>query len=101
MTTHILQDPGDIKRYALIKQDVVVQVCYWDGTDRWTPPEDVTLVLIDEGWGFGVGDIYENGQFYRPVTPEPEVDDDGYMVQSGVRMTDENGQWITAEAYYA
>ncbi len=89
-------------RYALIRGDEVINVVLSDGdTDRWTPPEDVTLIMVDEGWGFGVGDIYEDGQFYRPVPPEPTVDEQGYMVQNGVRMTDANGQWITAESYYA
>lgn len=91
-----------MNRYALIKAGVVTNVIMWDGdTDRWQAPEDVELILVDEGWGIAPGDLYENGEFYRPLPPEPEVDADGYMVQDGVRMTDENGQWITAETYYA
>ena len=91
-----------INRYALIKDEVVINVVAWDGSDRWAPPEDVEMVLLDEGWGFGVGDHYINGEFLRPLPPEPDVDSDGYMVTSdGVRMTDENGQWITSEVYYA
>jgi hypothetical protein len=91
-----------MNRYALIKGELVDNVVLWDGdTERWRPPSDVTLVLVDDGWGFGVGDLYIDGVFYRPVPPEPTVDDEGYMVQNGVRMTDENGQWITAEVYYA
>lgn len=90
-----------MNRYALIKAGVVTNVIMWDGSDRWTPPADVEMILVDDGWGFGPGDLYVNGEFYRPLPPEPEVDADGYMVQNGVRMTDENGQWITAEAYYA
>ncbi|RPI66253.1 MAG: hypothetical protein EHM43_11670 [Ignavibacteriae bacterium] len=91
-----------MNRYALIKGEVVDNVVLWDGDEtRWTPPQDVTLVMVDDGWGFGVGDLYIDGVFYRPVPPEPTVDADGYMVQNGVRMTDENGQWITAESYYA
>lgn len=98
---HIIIDPGDVRRYALIRDGVVVQVVKWDGSDRWTPPEDVEMVVVDDGFGFGAGDLYIDGQFYRPVTPEPEVDAEGFMVLNGVRMTDENGQWITSEAYYA
>ena len=91
-----------IQRYALIKNEQVDNVVAWDGdTTKWQAPEDVTLVMVDEGWGFGVGDLYIGGEFFRPVPPEPEVDAEGYMVQNGVRMTDENGQWITAEVYYA
>jgi hypothetical protein len=90
-----------VNRYALIKDGVVVNVVAWDGTDRWTPPEDVELVLLDDGWGFGVGDLYIDGAFYRPIPPDPEVDAEGYIVQNGVRLTDANGQWITSEAYYA
>ena len=90
-----------IQRYALIKNDTVSNVVLWDGSDKWTPPEDVTLVMVDEGWGFGVGDLYIDGVFYRPVPPEPEVDADGYMVANGQRLTDWQGQWITAESYYA
>ena len=90
-----------VNRYALIENEIVVNVILWNGTNEWTPPENVTLVLVDEGWGFGVGDLYIDGVFYRPVAPDPEVDAEGYMVQNGVRLTDENGQWITAESYYA
>lgn len=98
---HILIDSGPVSRYAVIHSDTVVNVVLWDGTDRWTPPAEATLVLIDEGWGFGVGDIYDGVGFHRRVTPEPTVDDDGYMTQDGIRLTDENGQWIAAEVYYA
>lgn len=98
---HILIDAGDVRRYALIRDGIVIQVIKWDGTDRWSPPEDVSLVMVDDGWGFGVGDLYIDGVFYRPVKPEPEVDDEGYMAINGQRLTDANGQWITAEAYYA
>lgn len=93
-----------MNRYALIDANgLVTNVVRWDGSDRWSPPDGVTLVLLDEGWGFGPGDEYDfqTGEFYRPLPPEPTVDEDGYMVQDGVRLTDENGQWITAEAYYA
>lgn len=71
-----------MNRYALIKQNQsdpsigdVVNVCIWDGdTKRWQPPEDVDLVKVDEGWGFGTGDIYEyaTGDFYRVVPPNDE-----------------------------
>ena len=89
-------------RYALITGETVTNVVEWDGdTTKWTPPEDVTLVMVDEGWGFGVGDYYINGEFLRPLPPEPDVDSEGYMVTAdGVRMTDENGQWILAIDYY-
>ena len=89
-----------MNRYALIKNGTVANVVIWDGSDRWTPPADVELILVDEGWGFGPGDLYVDGEFLRPLPPEPEVDDEGYMVVDGVRMTDENGQWITATTYY-
>jgi len=75
--------------YALIKQNQsdpsigdVVNVCVWDGNrydpetkTGWNPPEDVDLVMVDAGWGFGTGDIYEyaTGDFYRIVAPNDEV----------------------------
>lgn len=88
-------------RYGLIKDGVVDNVVEWDGdTNKWQPPADIELVLMDEGEGFGVGDLYTNGVFERPHY-DAEVDADGYMTYRGVRMLDENGQWITAEVYYA
>lgn len=60
-----------INRYALIKNGIVTNVVLWDGDEkRWQPPEDVDAVVVDDGWGFGCGDIYEyaTGDFYRVVT---------------------------------
>ena len=33
-------------RWAMINKDtnIVYNVCEWDGTDRWTPPENTLMV---------------------------------------------------------
>jgi len=59
--------------YALISNNVVVNVILWDGASEYIPPDGHQLVALqaDEA---EVGSTYENGVFTPPVRPpEPEI----------------------------
>jgi hypothetical protein len=56
--------------YAVVQDDVVINVVIWDGGPEWTPPAGcIAVALGDSGAGIGWG--YVNGQFIPPA-PEPE-----------------------------
>lgn len=60
-------------RYAMVKDNVVVNVVLWDGdTAKWQPPTDGTIMIPNE-W-VGPGDWYEEAEqrFYRAI---PNNDD--------------------------
>lgn len=66
----------EAKRYAMVKDNVVYNVCLWDGnTTTWQPPNDGTI-MIENDW-VGPGDWYEEieNRFYRAL---PNNDDDAY-----------------------
>ncbi len=48
------------QNYAIVQNDVVVNVCVWNGIAPFNPGDDITLVLIPEGspawigWGYAV-----------------------------------------------
>lgn len=55
-------------RYAMVKDNVVYNVCLWDGLlETWQPPDDGTVMIANE-W-VSPGDWYEasEGRFYRPI----------------------------------
>ena len=62
-------------RYALIDTGLneIVNVIVWDpDTSAWQPPGGSIMVMIDDGWGFGPGDLYDpiTGGFERAVSIE-------------------------------
>ncbi len=46
--------------YAMVKNEIVFNVCVWDGITPLNPGDDITLVLIPDGspawigWGYTV-----------------------------------------------
>lgn len=62
------------KRYAMVKDNIVYNICLWDGDlARWQPPNDGTIMIANDL--AGPGDWWEEseGQFYRPM---PNNEDD-------------------------
>lgn len=66
----------ETKVHACINSDnIVVNVVLWDGESEWTPPEGYTLVDVT-GIDCGIGDLYENETFTKPVENELLQNDD-------------------------
>lgn len=62
------------KRYAMVKDNIVYNVCLWNGdVTTWQPPDDGTL-MIPNDWAC-VGDWWEAEEqtFYRAM-PNNEVE---------------------------
>lgn len=62
-------------RYAMVKDNVVVNVVLWDGdTAKWQPPTDGTIMIPNE-W-VGPGDWYEEAEqrFYRALPTNDELE---------------------------
>jgi hypothetical protein len=63
----------EAKRYAMVKDNIVYNVCLWDGNIlRWQPPNDGTIMIAND-WA-GVGDWWKADEqtFYRAL-PNNEV----------------------------
>lgn len=61
-------------RYAMVKDNVVINVCMWDGDPtKWQPPADV--IMIPNEW-VGPGDWWEESEqrFYRPLPTNDEME---------------------------
>lgn len=60
-----------MKTWALIENNVVVNVIVWDGESEWTPPDGQALVdLTGIDPEPGPGWLYENGAFSPPPLPD-------------------------------
>ena len=56
------------KRYAMVRDNVVYNVCLWNGdVNTWQPPNDGTIMIAND-W-VGVGDWWEPEEqtFYRAL----------------------------------
>lgn len=51
------------KRFALIMDNIVINIIMWTGMNGWKPPEGIIAVLIPDGMPVQVGDKYIDGQF--------------------------------------
>ena len=58
--------------WALIQNDIVVNIIKWDGGPDWTPP-DATVVVNITGTDVEIGWLYNpaDGTFSAPVQPDP------------------------------
>lgn len=55
-------------RYAMVKDNVVYNVCLWNGSlETWQPPDDGTVMIANEC--VDIGDWWEESEtrFYRPI----------------------------------
>ena len=62
-------------RYAMVKDNVVINVVLWDGDlAKWQPPTDGTIMIPNE-W-VGPGDWYEEAEqrFYRSLPTNDELE---------------------------
>jgi hypothetical protein len=61
----------NMNRYALINnQNIVDNIILWDGSDSWTPPENMTCINV-ESIKCGIGWSYDGTVFTAPPEPEP------------------------------
>ena len=60
-----------ISRYAIVDNatTIVQNVCVWDGSTLWTPPDGCESVLIPSNTIVNIGYLYIDGAFVPP--PEP------------------------------
>lgn len=59
----------DMSNYAIVENDVVINVVVWDGTNDWTPPAGSQAIEVTSSMGtpwIGLG--YANGAFAQPNT---------------------------------
>jgi hypothetical protein len=62
------------KRYAMVKDNVVYNICLWDGdTNTWQPPDDGTVMIENDQ--ACPGDWWEEAdqRFYRPMPNNGEL----------------------------
>jgi hypothetical protein len=63
------------KRYAMVRDNVVYNVCLWNGdVTTWQPPDDGTIMIAND-WA-GVGDWWEESEqrFYRALPTNDEME---------------------------
>lgn len=57
--------------YALLDNNIIVNVIVLTDESNYTPPEGCELIQIPANTAAGIGWTYTNGQFVAPPTPEP------------------------------
>lgn len=65
-----------VKRYAMVRDNVVYSVTLWDGNEAtWQPPQDGTLMIQSDS--AAPNDWWEEaeGIFYRPILPTPAIEE--------------------------
>lgn len=63
----------ELKRYAMVKNNVVYNCSLWDGNlETWQPPDDGTIMIQHDR--ASIGDWWEESEqrFYRPVQNNDE-----------------------------
>lgn len=65
-----------MSNYALVKNDIVVNVIAWDGENEFTVPDNQQLINIsDINETPGIGWSYSGGEFTAPPPPERSHDE--------------------------
>lgn len=59
-----------IKRYAVILNGKIDNICLWDGVTPWTPEAGAQVIEAGDDWG--VGGLYANGVYAQPLA-EPDL----------------------------
>ena len=69
-----------MKRYAMIKDRIVENICLWDGNVRsdenpsaWEPPQDYELVDVEDIF-CSIGWLWDGNVFVNP-NPPSEIDE--------------------------
>jgi hypothetical protein len=52
---------------------VITNVILWDGESEWTPPENATVVALEDGSSVSIGWTYDGSNFTAPSPPPPPV----------------------------
>ncbi|OQD19987.1 hypothetical protein UE98_22335 [Burkholderia cenocepacia] len=67
-----------MSNYAVVQDDVVVNVVVWDGDETaWRPPEGCQAVEVPDGIDVSIGYGYADGNFLAPSPAAiPTTDDD-------------------------
>jgi hypothetical protein len=62
-----IEEPQNLKTYALVIDNKVVNVCVWDGETEWKPEEE--SIELPKGSPVGIGWDYIDGEFIdnRPI----------------------------------
>lgn len=58
-----------VSAFAVIENNMVINVILLDRENEWAAPEGCTAVEINEGVVAGIGYLYENGVFTAPAAP--------------------------------
>ena len=68
-----------VDRWAMILNNIVENVCLWDGnTTTWQPPDGYLMKVIPEGSGAGIGWGWDGTDFVAPeLPPNPALDQPG------------------------
>lgn len=64
-----------VKRYAMVKDNIVYNITMWDGdTSTWQPPDDGTIMI--EHNSVSINDWWEESEqrFYRPIPTAEELE---------------------------
>lgn len=64
-----------VERWAMLKNDVVINICLWDGDEAtWQPPADVVMKVAPDY--LGIGWSWDGSQWVAPPEPEPTPEPD-------------------------
>lgn len=68
-----------VSDWAMIQNNLVVNVCRWDGnTATWQPPAEYLMEPVPEGSGVGIGWGWDGTNFTPPPEPPaPALDQPG------------------------
>lgn len=67
-----------MKKIAMVKNNVVVNVSIWDTTTEWNPGKDFRLFDVTEH-EVGIGDILE-GDIFKKIKKDAEYSEEGELI---------------------
>lgn len=60
----------EMSKYAIVKNNLVENICVWDGVTPWQPPAGTQAIAVPANEPVGPGYAYVNGKFIAPP-PKP------------------------------
>jgi len=57
-----------MSRYAVIKDDKIINIVNWDGKVDWEAPKDAKVVEAEQHWG--IGGTLKNSNYQPPERDE-------------------------------